>query len=145
MPPVHRRVSAALALALALPLGAGLTTGAAAGESALPPEEQTVDGVIPRLDREASELARLRLRSIPEEEVQRTLAASTDALDILNPVVDRVPGRDRYAVAALLSTFWGEYVWDETWPSGYDKIVFLASGENFADALSGGAVAGSDA
>lgn len=101
MPPVHRRVSAALALALALPLGAGLTTGAAAGESALPPEEQTVDGVIPRLDREASELARLRLRSIPEEEVQRTLAASTDALDRSAPTGPTVWPEEQLQVGSM--------------------------------------------
>src|SRR5690606_4047476 len=48
-----------------------------------------------------------------------------------------------YATAAELSRFWSDVVWadtDESFP--VDKLVFVASGTVFADALSGGALAG---
>lgn len=50
------------------------------------------------------------------------------------PTVVRLAGTNRYGTAAAIAR--------QSWPSGADT-VFVASGENFPDALSGGALAGS--
>lgn len=115
---------AALALTATLALGAGLTPVAGASPA--------TDVTVPAPDRAQLELVR-----------DRVVAASAEAAadEVVNPIVTRTAGKDRYAVAANLSTFWSDYVWTEDWPADLPKVAFIASGHEFADALSGGALA----
>lgn len=62
----------------------------------------------------------------------------------VHPVVTRHAGGDRYTTAAALaSTLWRDGIWadDGGAPFPFDKVVFVASGRNYPDGLSGGALA----
>ena len=70
-----------------------------------------------------------------------TAAASslraTTASSATGPVLDRLGGANRYATAVEVS----RAVWDDG--AAYGKHVYIASGENFPDALAGGPAAAS--
>lgn len=73
------------------------------------------------------------------------LAAGTSrAPASVHPVVTRHAGGDRYATAARLAgTMWRDGIWADVdgVPFPYDKVVFVASGSDYPDGLSGGALA----
>lgn len=113
------------ALALAVLVAAGLTTTPAATATTTP---AVADGLL-RPDADQVALT----RGLLEQE------RLTDAPGG-SPLVERVAGANRYETAAELSRFWDEVVYVEApWTR---RLVVVASGENYADALSGGAHAG---
>lgn len=63
--------------------------------------------------------------------------ASLGAASAAEPVVDRLGGPNRYATAVAVSNA----VWDDG--AAFGKHVYVASGENFPDALAGGPAAAS--
>lgn len=98
-----------------------------------------------------------RLPAIDSEQAQaiRTHAAralAAEAADLtprtpltsVSPVVTRHAGKDRYATAAALALAkWRDVLWADVdgGPYPFHKVVFVASGVDFPDALSGGALA----
>jgi putative cell wall-binding protein len=62
---------------------------------------------------------------------------ATTATSVTGPVLDRLGGANRYATAVEVS----RAVWDDG--AAYGKHVYIASGENFPDALAGGPAAAS--
>lgn len=71
------------------------------------------------------------------------LGGSTTQATTVHPQVERHAGADRYATAAALAeNWWADYFWHpDNGPLESEKVVFIASGETFADALSAGAAA----
>jgi putative cell wall-binding protein len=66
-----------------------------------------------------------------------TPKASTSTATEASITLDRLGGKDRYATAVAISNA----VWDDR--AAYGKHVYVASGENFPDALAGGPAAAS--
>jgi putative cell wall-binding protein len=66
-----------------------------------------------------------------------TSPQATSATSATGPVLDRLGGANRYATAVEVS----RAVWDDG--AAYGKHVYIASGENFPDALAGGPAAAS--
>jgi putative cell wall-binding protein len=58
-------------------------------------------------------------------------APSTPGVDLIGKQTVRLSGKDRYATSVAVSS--------ATWDPSFTGVVFLASGENYADALSAGA------
>lgn len=116
--PLSALVLAALvATALTTAPTATAATSPAVGNGLLRPDADQID----------------RTRALLEEE------RLTGALGS-SPLVERVAGANRYETAAELSRFWSEVVYVED--PGARRLVVVASGESYADALSGGAHAG---
>lgn len=133
---------------------AGLT-----GAALVPSTAQAVPTAAPALVRAADtevddlRLDRAQAHALREraDRVARALPAAQSSLggvglesSTTNPYVRRVAGENRYGTAAALArTYWAEEFWNEAkyGPVPGPKVVFVASGADFADALSGGAAA----
>lgn len=141
-----RPLTPACILSLALLAGAGLGVPAAA---AAPEESRSSDStelVLPMPDPATVRAARESLGDGAlghDRESADLLTGGSAALASVAPWVKRIAGSDRYATAAATAMEWS-YVWDGGDPSleGLPRIVVVASGERFPDALSGGALAG---
>lgn len=73
----------------------------------------------------------------PAAAVSQVNATPQTAASTTGPVLDRLGGSNRYATAVEISSA----VWDDG--AAYGKHVYIASGENFPDALAGGPAAAS--
>ncbi|MGC5584649.1 cell wall-binding repeat-containing protein [Ornithinimicrobium sp. W1665] len=127
MSPVRRLSALVLAgLVAASPVAPAATPAATAAAT---PAAVLADGeTVPLPD--ADQIARTRVLL---EEARESATAG-------HPLVERVSGANRYETAAELSRFWNEVVYVDD-PLAR-RLVVVASGENYADALSGGAFAG---
>ncbi|MCS5714025.1 cell wall-binding repeat-containing protein [Herbiconiux sp. CPCC 205716] len=82
-----------------------------------------------------SELSRLRPAKIVVLGGPAAISAATyDAIGLLAPMTIRLGGADRFDVSAAAAR--------EAFPEALPPVSFVASGENFPDALSGAAAAG---
>ncbi|GGK56020.1 cell wall-binding repeat-containing protein [Ornithinimicrobium pekingense] len=103
--------------------------------------------VLPRLDPGHVQQVRDRVEQLRDARPSGLTVTGPDGPALQsameNPEVLRHAGSDRYATAAaLVNHWWRDYLWDEdNVPLDYEKVVFVASGTTFADALSGGAAA----
>lgn len=133
-------VSAAL---LAAAVSAPATGADARASTAGPPLDGTSNGLPALSPAEADAIRDHAVRAL-EGRPGAVAAAVADDTFPVNPIVTRHSGSDRYATAASLATdIWGDILWADVdgTPYPFDKVVFVASGHDFADALSGGPLA----
>jgi putative cell wall-binding protein len=132
--------------------GAALVPSAAAQPAPAPATRPAAASVLDdtgqlRLDRADAQRARDRVARVVEEravELPELSGSSTQATTI-SPDPYRFSGANRYIVASRVADlYWGKYFWNEkeSGPIDFAKVVFVASGAGFPDALSGGAAAG---
>lgn len=132
-------------LALSLLVTGALAPIATAGPT--PVEEPAAlveEGGLPALTPVDAEAIRLHTDRALAETAGETLFDAWSTPTSVRPVVTRHSGGDRYATAAALATAkWRDGIWGDIdgRPFPFDKIVFVASGLNFPDGLSGGALA----
>lgn len=131
---VRKRTMTTLALGLAVLAGAGLTPAGAAGP--VPALSVAQASGLPEPDRQAVDELRARAADLLQDDASASAGAQST---LQNVSVERVSGTNRYATAAELSRFWSDALWADGWVG--EKLVVVASGAVFADALSGGAVA----
>lgn len=132
---------------MAVLAGAGLTPSAAA-EAEPPSATTTTSGLEPgdlRLDRDQAQRARDRVARILTEqpEAAAALGRMSPQAATVTPNVARHYGGDRYGTASeLAENWWVDYFWNPKYGEvDFDKVVVVASGHTYADALSGGAAA----
>lgn len=139
----------ALLVALAVLAGAALAPSAAASPAATSPAspvaavEDGGPGLV--LDRDEAQRIRDRVTRIVQEqslELPGQGGASIQST-VVNPDVVRFSGANRYIVASRIAdAYWWKYFWNEEYGEiDFAKVVFVASGAGFSDALSGGAAA----
>lgn len=98
-----------------------------------------------RLDRAEAQRIRDRVARIIEQapaDLAQPRMMTMQATPV-RPDVARFGGANRYEVAANLADhYWGQYFWNPKYGAiDFQKVVFVASGATFTDALSGGAAA----
>lgn len=142
-----RVLGTSLAAVLLVTAGLAPSTRADSPSSTGEPAGAAEEARLPALTSEQAEAIR--------SHAARTLAAQpsrTAYLDphnqsssgLVNPVVTRHSGADRYATAAALALdMWRDVIWADVdgVPYPHHKVAVIASGQDFPDALSGGALA----
>ncbi|QFG69663.1 cell wall-binding repeat-containing protein [Ornithinimicrobium pratense] len=142
-----RSLTTSLAVILLVATGSAPTTrgdsAPSAGESVVVAEE----GRLPALTREDAEAIRLHAARALAAQPSRTAyldSHSQSSSGFVHPVVTRHSGSDRYATAAALAIArWRDVIWADVdgVPYPHDRVILIASGQDFPDALSGGALA----
>lgn len=136
-------------LAALLMVTAGLAPTSRA-DTPLPGPEAAVmaeEGRLPALTREEAESIRLHAARALAAQPSGTAhldPGSQSTSGTVNPVVTRRAGSDRYSTAATLALdMWRDVIWADVdgVPYPHDRVVLVASGQAFPDALSGGALA----
>lgn len=140
-----RTLATSLTLAL---VAIGALAPAAGADSTPTAEDRRVvveEGALPVLTPEDAEAIRLHTsRALADRSAQAGGPDTGITTATVNPVVTRHSGDDRYSTAAALAnTMWRDAIWADVdgAPFPYDKVVFVASGHDFPDALAGGALA----
>ena len=137
---VTTRILTACLAATLLSTGA-LAPDARADDPSAGQAQVVEEGRLPALDSDDAQAIRAH--------AARALAAQSAELtprtpSSVRPVVTRHAGSDRYATAAALALAkWRDVIWADVDGGPYPshKVVFIASGRDFPDALSGGALA----
>ena len=103
---------------------------------------------MPLLDREAAQQARAHAARVLDQHPEAFVGLETatggfGTQAIVTKVTPfRIAGENRYATAAALADeYWVKGFWNPSYGAVPSKFVFLASGHDFPDALSGGAAA----
>lgn len=139
----------ALLVSLAVLAGAALAPSAAASPVVADPATTVpaVDdgGADLALDRVEVQRVRDRVNRIMQDQSVELPGHGGTSIEstVVNPDVVRFGGKNRYIVASRLAEhYWGKYFWNEEFGEiDFAKVVFVASGTGFSDALSGGAAA----
>lgn len=138
------------AVAVTLLVTAGLAPATRADTEVSPAADPAVvaeEGGLPALTAEEAEAIRLRAARALAAEPSRTAylgPGAPSSAGFVEPVVTRHSGSDRYGTAATLALdMWRDLLWADVdgVPYPYNRVVLVASGQDFPDALSGGALA----